>query len=274
MKKIIFSALAALAFVGVSCSSDDNSIGNGDGGVTPPNKNIKLISQVVTVDDAHPADKLTFNVNYDNDSKVTSVVGNESNDEYFVGEATFKYEEKTKLTEVKAGGDLFPVQLLLDSNKSLYKYGKVLEYDKKGNPTKILMYYDEYLFEELGGTKQGILELEYDNNPNFTFHTMRAMGIIDAIKGVNVIFNDATGNPVNKLLSELISVNNMVKGKVYLEDGTLIRTTTVTYDFDEQLYPKSAVVTNIGIERDYNFQNEVKYIPYSESGRVMFEYKK
>ncbi|MGL4583607.1 MAG: hypothetical protein ACRCVU_11585 [Flavobacterium sp.] len=42
MKKIIYSALVALAFVGVSCSSDDNN----NSTITEPNKVIKNIESI------------------------------------------------------------------------------------------------------------------------------------------------------------------------------------------------------------------------------------
>lgn len=242
MKKIIFSALAALAFVGVSsCSSDDNSIGNGDGGMTPPNKKILVIDKLeISKTDEYDGVPTTNNevitFNYV-DNKLTTLVSSE------LGTlVTISYDDKGNLKEVMDGSinegwdEQYIISEIIAKPLLAKNVGKVNTMDK-GNPVDLTFYSRDNKGQVIGEIQTTI---KYDDKPFSAFHTLNTTGIIDLSKKTNVDFGITPGAVTGiDYASKVVPMNNAVYLKHLLNDGKSYYEANVVYDYDNDNYPKS-----------------------------------
>lgn len=247
MKKIIFSALAALAFVGVSCSSDDNSSidGNGNGGITPPNKKILVIDKIEVSKtdeyDGYPVtnkDVVTFNYV---DKKLSTIVSAE--DGILV---SVVYDKSGNLKEVIEGdvndgwGDNYVISEIIAKPLLAKDMGKVNQMEK-GNPVDLTFYSFDNNDKVIGEIKTTI---KYDDKPFSAFHTFNTTGIIDLSKKTNVDFGVSPGAITGMdYASKLIPMNNAVYLKHALSNGKAYYETKVSYVYDKDNYPVSLSYT-------------------------------
>ncbi len=253
MKKIIFSALAALAFVGVSCSSDDNSSDNGNG-ITPPNKVIKVIEKIninsVSTSDYDEADKPEYSegvveLKYNDANKVTSIVGDGTDVLY-----NFIYDDKGIVKEIEYFESVYEwgEGEKIEKRKHIVsdflglapfnfgKLGKINTIDK-GNPVDLTFYsYNDQ--DKVEGEYK--TEIKYDNKPFAAFHTLNTTGAIDLSKKTQIDFGPSQAAMTGlKYANELLPMNNptylkhaYVGDKAYLESK-------ITYQYDNNQYPTS-----------------------------------
>jgi len=252
MKKIIFSALAALAFVGVSCSSDDNSSDNGNG-ITPPNKKIKVIERI--------------NIN----SVYTSDYSENNKPEYSEGVVELKYNAQSKVESIVDGTEVIynfiyddkgvvkeieyfePVYVPGEGEKiekrkqvvseflglapfNFGKLGKINTLDK-GNPVDLTFYSFNDQDKVEGEYKT---EIKYDNKPFAAFHTLNTTGAIDLSKKTQVDFgpNKAAITGL-KYANELLPMNNPTSLKHAYVGGKEYSESKITYQYDGDQYPIS-----------------------------------
>lgn len=261
MKKIIYSALVALAFVGVSCSSDDNSSNDDNDGGVKPNVNIKYLTQVSGYDITEPNDKETAIFGYNVENKLIKVnVLKPFEEERKDVQYDVIYGKDGRLEKVSEGAQQTFITTVLGRKDDAYTIGKVLEYDKRNNPIKLMVYYDDIrwvkngkYYEEIKEIKQGIVTIQYDDKPFFMFHTLRSAGIIDALDGVNLNFSAPTQAPQLMLAKELLPTNNATLFIFKNEEGVEIVKTDIKYVLDKENYPISASIVNIKKHREFNW---------------------
>jgi hypothetical protein len=187
---------------------------------------------IKTITSSSPGDEpSTATINYDASGKVTNISdGDES--------STFVYENNN-LTSVTGEGDLFQISQLYQAPYEAYDVGQVLEYDAKGNPTKIR------LFEE---NINGVIEefsasVTYDTAPNSLFHTLKAAGIIDVLDNIRLNLNMQNMPQQIVRAKVLLPVNNPTRVVIKDIRDAVVSTTVTNYTYNSFNYPTSAVAT-------------------------------
>lgn len=250
MKRIILGVLtlSVLSFVG--CSSDDNN-----SSIPKPNEHVKYLATITGYNVNDPSDKTITAFNYSDKNKLVSLnmyeVGYENEADTF----DFIYGKDGRLEQATDGYKPLLVSTGLGFKDEAYKIGKVVAYDSNANPAKLQVYYDEYNEKtHKNETKQGTVTIKYDNKPFFAFHTLRAAGVIQALDGVKLNFNAPTEAPQLKLAKELLPNTNPINVVFYLEDGTELTNSTITYTYDNEGYPTEFTVVHIDTieEIDWN----------------------
>lgn len=254
MKKIIFSALAALAFVGVSsCSSDDNSTPT----TTEPNKVIKNIEKidVVVYEDGDKEEDKTFNLSYAADGKLTSIeyIKRKKGGSIFENsKGDIAYGSNKKVEKITTPKEVILIKDLLVYQNSAYKYGKVLKYDNKKNPSEILAYNKEI--------EEYVIKITYDDKPFFGFHTLRAAGVIDLLDGVELNLASPSVPAELKMAKELLPNNNPIAYTYTNKDGIVLDDLKITYSYDENNYPTKTVLKGTR-QMDFGDYVDGKYVP-------------
>lgn len=285
MKKIIFSALAALAFVGVSsCSTDDNSsdtgngIDNGNGGITPPNKKIMVIDRIDinSTDDYDGKPYYSETVvyfEYEN-NKLLSVESVE-NDTYlkfiYDDKGIVKEIESTETIETEHGNKLETSKHIVAEFLGLTpfnfgKKGKINTLDK-GNVVDMTFY---SLNDK--GSVEGEYKtvLKYDNKPFAAFHTLNTTGAIDLSKKTQIDFGVNAGAITGMdYANKLLPVNNPTYLKHSYSNNEEYTETNISYIYNEHDYPVSFEYVSIEhyLMSRYNF--ETKKVDYTwETSKV------
>ncbi|WP_121964368.1 hypothetical protein [Myroides sp. N17-2] len=288
MKKIIYSALVALAFVGVSCSSDDNSSNGGEnGGVTPPNKKILVIDKINinstdNYDGKPDYQTSIFLFKYENKKLIT--MESEENDLFYKfsyddkgivkdiesTEIEDTYEGEKKVTKKHIVSDFLGVTPF-----NLGKIGKVNQMDK-GNAVDMTFYSYDETDKVIGEYKS---TMRYDTQPFAAFHTLNTTGAVDLSKKTQVDFGVNAGafNGVD-YLNKLLPVNNPTYLKHALVGSEEYVETTIAYKYDKDNYPTSFEYTIIDhvYEDDWNpitHKVEYKWVSYTIKGNATITYK-
>ncbi|MCC9041895.1 hypothetical protein LNQ81_04160 [Myroides sp. M-43] len=257
MKKIVFSALAALAFVGVSCSSDDN----GNIIATDPVvviKNIKNIDVVLFEEGKRELEK-KFDLYYTEEGKLTTIEYTDLDEEgtvYENSKGNLTQDSKNKLEKISSPKEMILIKDLLVYQNSAYKVGKVLKYDNHKNPSEILVYNRD--MEEI------TMKISYDDKPFFGFHTLRAAGIIDLLDGIELNLANPTVPAELKLAKELLPRNNPITYTYTNKEGIVLDNIKIVYAYDESNYPTKAVLTGTRQMSIPNYVNGV-YVNQWES---------
>lgn len=238
MKKIIYSALVALAFVGVSCSSDDNN----NSTITEPNKVIKNIESIdmVLFEDGDKEEEKSFNMMYTADGKLKSIEYTKLYDDgrvYENSKGELTHDSNKKLEKITTPDEIILIKDLLVYQNSAYKVGKVLKYDNNQNPVEILVYNKK--------KEEVMVKVTYDDKPFFGFHTLRAAGIIDALQGVELNLASPNVPAELKLAKELLPHNNPITYTYTNAEGRVLDNVKIVYSYDESNYPTKASLQGI-----------------------------
>lgn len=255
MKKIIFSALAALAFVGVSsCSTDDNSsdigngIDNGNGGITPPNKKILVIDNIFiesidSYDGVEEYNSTTVYFKYD-DKRLVSLESAENDLLYkfiYDDKGIVKEIESTETYETQDGHKIEISKHVVSNFLGLTpfnfgKKGKINTLDK-GNVVDMTFY---SLNDK--GSVEGEYKtvLKYDNKPFAAFHTLNTTGAIDLSKKTQIDLGVSAGAFTGiDYANKVLPVNNPTYLKHALVGSEEYAETTIKYNYDNTDYPVS-----------------------------------
>lgn len=247
MKKIIFSALMALAFVGVSCSSDNDSTDGGDkGGITPPNKKILVIDKIdinSTEVSNGESEYSETTVIFKYDNKKLTTIESQENDLFY----KFTYDDKGIVKEVESTeiestyeGDVKVTKKHIVSDFlglapfNLGRKGKINQLDK-GNVVDMTFYSYDNKDKVTGEYKS---TMKYDNRPFAAFHTLNTTGAIDLSKKTQIDFG-VNGGVYSGLdyANKLLPVNNPTYLKHALVGSEEHAETTITYKCDVDNYP-------------------------------------
>jgi hypothetical protein len=182
-------------------------------------------------------------INYDGNNKVSSVSD---------GEFTkfFNYDSSGDLMSVSDNGNDYTLTIsdLYQAPYDVFDKGEVLEYDDKGNPTKISVFEDGYNSSTLIG------DIFYDPNPNPFFYTLKAANIIDILD--NVEFNFGYQSPTIIKAKQLLPFNN-ISGMIFKDSNNETKIEIqFDYTYDNDGYPiRADVYTFIQGESDSHIVN-------------------
>lgn len=276
MKKIIFSALAALAFVGVSCSSDDNSsiddngTGNGSGGITPPNKKVYVIDKIkinateVYGDESEESEYSETVVDFKYDHGKLMSIESVENDMFY----KFIYDDKGIVKEVESQevvyeqfGDKKVMKKHIVSDflgLAPFDFGKKgkINVHNKGNVENMTFYAYDDKDKVIGEYKT---TLRYDNRPFAAFHTLNTTGAVDLSKKTQIDFgvNTSAFNGLGYANSLLPANNPIYLNHEYV--GTKeYSEVNISYTYDANNYPISFEYTVINQYESGRWNPETK----------------
>ena len=213
-----------------SCDSDDSvsdMFEEANGGDVAQN----LIAQVtVESNDPTEADR-NITVNYASDNSVTSV-----NDG--VDTAIFSYEGGA-LSQVTGSGDALNIMELYEAPLDAFEIGEVLSYDSNNNPSLLSL-----VEEEFDGTLTFYeATITYDSEPNPTFYTLQAAGIIEVLDQTELSFS-MIPDPAEIVLARMLYPLNNPNGMVIRdESGAVVVTMSINHVYNDDDYPTSSTVT-------------------------------
>lgn len=202
------------------------------------NKLIKNIS-VISAQDAE--ENKNISLTYNNSNRLTTISNG-------IETSVFIYQEG-KLANVAGEHDDLTIEELYESPYDAFETGEVLEYDTNGNPHIIHFFEEEYdYYSNTAEIREYSAEVNYDDTHNPYFFTLEAAGIIEVLDGVK--FNFSMAPQVSEIVKArvLFPVNNPSSITYRNEEGDIIYTINIDYDYDEQDYPISATVTSVSLE--------------------------
>jgi hypothetical protein len=224
MKNKLFTMSVLMAVFMSSCT-DSASDEFDDANENAKARYIKTITSSSLADGSS-----TATINYDASGKVTSMSDGD-------GTSTFVYENNN-LTNV-TGGDPLVISQFYQAPYQAYDVGQVLEYDAKGNPTKIKLFN-----ENINGVKEEFsANVTYDTAPNCFFHTLKAAGIIDVLDKVKLNLNMQSMPQQIVQAKVLLPVNNPIGVVIKNAQNVILSTTSTSYVYNSSNYPTSAVAT-------------------------------
>ena len=251
MKKLLYLFLTLLI---VACSGDSVSeeFDNTNGNVQE-----KLISSIALISNQDSQENGVISLSYNSDGSLNTI-NNGTETQIFI------YNDNNELTNVSGGGDNLNVLELYESPYEVFETGEVVVYDDNGNPQEIEFYEEEPVY--VGGfisyyvTKIYTAEITYDNTHNPYFYTLKAAGIIGVLDGVQLDIG------VNAQLPEIVQarmffpLNNPSRINYKNEEGQILFTTNVNYVYDDENYPTSATITNVGNDEVTTYSAIFQYV--------------
>jgi hypothetical protein len=198
-------------------------------------KNISVIS--VQDEDSNKNYALTYNKN----NRLTTVSdGTET--------SVFIYQEE-KLANVAGQQDNLNIEELYESPYDAFETGEVEEYDANGNPHIILFFEEDYdYYSGNSEVREYRAEVSYDDTHNPYFFTLEAAGLIEVLDGVRLNFHMSPQVSDIVKARVLFPVNNPSSITYSNEEGEIIHTINIDYDYDDQNYPVSATATSVSLE--------------------------
>ncbi len=225
MKKNLLLASVISCAALISCSSDDSSDNLSDVA-----KYIKTFDVVNT----ETGSNRTMTVNYDSNGRVRNVTdGTES--------STMVYNDNNQLTTVTGDSEPFSMSELYQAPYDGYEFGEVLNYDSKGNPTKLRLFsrdYDGVIEEEF------VSEITYDSQTNPFLHTLNKAGILDVLDNIDLNFSAVPTSQELIAAKMLLPVSNPKKIVVKTLSGRVTNEMVANYVYNSQGYPTSATFTS------------------------------
>jgi hypothetical protein len=239
MKKTIYSiSVLCISILTFSCSDDSVSdeFENANGNVQE-----KLVKSLSIISDQDHQENKNIRLSYSSNGLLNTITdGNET--------SIFVYEN-SELRNITGSGDNLNIEELYESPYDAFETGEVMVYDDNGNPKKIEFFEEEYDYNSGDyTTKIYTADVFYDNTPNPYFYTLVAGGIIDVLDDVQLNFS------LNPQVLEIVQarmlfpVNNQSQIIYKNEEGEIIHTININYDYDNENYPKSATITAVSVE--------------------------
>lgn len=215
----------------------------------------KLVKNVSVISAKDASENKNIVLNYNTSKRLTTVSnGTET--------SVFVYQEG-KLANVTGEHDNLTIEELYESPYDAFETGEVFEYDSNGNPHIILFFEEEYdYYSGYTEIKEYTAEVTYDETHNPYFFTLEAAGIIEVLDGVRLNFSMAP--QVSEIVQArvLFPVNNPSSITYRNEEGEIVYTINVDYDYDDQNYPVSATVTSVSVENQetYTYVSHFTYL--------------
>ncbi len=199
----------------------------------------KLIETLVKTSVQNPSENKVFSFTYNSDGSLNTANNGED-----TGAVVY---ENDQLSAFTGGGNIFNVEELFESPYNAFEIGQVLEYDNNGNPKTLMFLKNEYDYDtDEYWTKEYTAEIKYDDAPNPFYSTLAAAGVIDALDKVKLNFSIT--QPLDLVKAKLLFPLNNPSQIIYKnEEGETLVTLSANYDYDEDNYPKSAVMTSIDL---------------------------
>ncbi|MTG98675.1 hypothetical protein GJV76_11140 [Myroides sp. BIT-d1] len=290
MKKIVFGAFIALAFLGASCSSDDGgSTGNGEngGGITPPNNKIKVIDKIIIdskFNDRGKVEEGEATVDFTYVDKKLHTVSDLDNDFHY----KFIYDDKGIVKEVEStqleyfpGGDqLVTTKYVVAEVLGLtpFNFGKlgVINGVDRGNVVDMTFYSYNYN-NEVVNTYSSVMK--YDDKPFGPFHTLNTTGAVDLSKKTQVDFGNSKGAIMGlDYANRVLPSNNPTYLKHTLVEGKEEVEVVITYTYDANNYPVSFVYSIVEhfVSNEWDREeNKYKEVVFTEKvdGNAVIIYK-
>ncbi|MVX36459.1 hypothetical protein [Myroides sp. LoEW2-1] len=291
MKKIVFGAFIALAFLGASCSSDDGgSTGNGEngGGITPPNNKIKVIDKIIIDSklndrgEIEEVEEATVDFTYV-DKKLHRVSDSDNDSGYkfiYDDKGIVKEVESTQLEYFPGGDQLVTTKYVVAEVLGLtpFNFSKlgVINSVDKGNVVDMTFYsYNDE--NQVVGTYSSVMK--YDDKPFGAFHTLNTTGAVDLSKKTQVDFGNNKGAIMGlDYANRLLPSNNPTYLKHTLVEGKEEVEVVITYTYDADNYPVSFVYSMeehfVGDEWDRE-ENKYKEVVFTQKvdGSAVIIYK-
>ncbi|NQX76225.1 hypothetical protein [Gilvibacter sp.] len=120
-----------------------------------------------------------------------------------------------------------------------FEIGEVLSYDSNNNPSVLSL-----VEEEFDGTLTFYeATITYDSEPNPTFYTLQAAGIIEVLDQTELSFS-MIPDPAEIVLARMLYPLNNPNGMVIRdESGAVVVTMSINHVYNDDDYPTSSTVT-------------------------------
>lgn len=275
MKKFLLS-VSLLGGLLVGCSSDDNANSKIDddgveviGGVTQPNKIIKVIDRVeLTTIDEREGEKvvtesiLTFNYK---DNKLSSLVSSTEGPILDIF-----YNEKGELYNVVFYSPVEedePSNLVVSEITKYLNVGKIGRVTKidNGNPTELAF----YSFNDNGKVRgEYDVTIEYDKMPYFAFHTLNTTGVIELSKKTQLDFGLITPAVITgqEYANKLLPMNNPTSLDFNSYNGKDYNKLTTEYTYTPDNYIDTFNCTS----EEFSDEYDIHEFMYS-NGKVFYK---
>lgn len=241
MKNQFTLLMLAISCFTISCSSEDDGFDDANQGAAK-----KYVKRIVTTGEGGSN---VSEISYDNQGRVTSATS-DNEAKYF----SYNDEGDGGLKKVSGEGDNIITNEIISEIQDAYEIGEVLQYDKKGNPTILELYDEDYRGNQIINTAT----ITYDDKPFMFYYTLDAAGIIDVLYDVRLQFYA----PQDIIMAKkLLPVNNPVSAIIKDDSNQEISSISIDYNYDENNYPETTSV--ISIDDD----------GYVESYKVVYQYK-
>ncbi|OWY23411.1 hypothetical protein C7N43_03385 [Sphingobacteriales bacterium UPWRP_1] len=215
------------------------------------NSKAKFLTRLEVVSTRYE-ENLVIDISYDSNNRVTSFAVNSA--ENGLSYYSLYYDSNNSLNGAIRDGDFLDVDDLYQSPLNVFETGTVLEYDEKGNPSRIEI--NKYNYDLIYG---GVFdsfdyltgEITYENAPNPFFHTLNAAKFIDVLDMVNLNLGFQASPSIVKA-RQLLPLNNIKKMNFWNPEEDFHVEVNANYDYDTDNYPKEAIIIT-------------KYTDYTES---------
>lgn len=248
--KYVFLASIALA-IGTSCekSSSEEFEDSNENAVE------KLISSIALVSAQDTDENAKVELSYDSEKRLSSITDESGTSEFF-------YDNNGLIDVTGAGSDdNIDVEELYKSPYDAFETGDVVEYDAKGNPSKILFFEEEYNYgSDDYISKQYSAELTYDDKPSVYFHTLKAAGLIDVLDQVKLNFSMQPQAQKIMKAKTLLPNNNISKITYKDEEGAVTFEIETFYTYDADDYPTQVTVTSKSSEETQVYKINYEYL--------------
>lgn len=189
--------------------------------------NQKYLKSLQIIDHKDESQNMRYIISYDEKIKISSI-SDGTLTEYF------SYDESNALVKASLNRKVFNINDLYQAPYDAFETGNVNSYDAKGNPVEIEVYKKGFGSERLTGI------IEYDQNPNPFFYTLKAGGVIDMLDKVNLYMGNP--DPYTIKARQLLPYNSIV-GMTYIDiDGKIKHEVAIDYTYNEIGYPEKAIV--------------------------------
>jgi len=238
MKKIAILLTFLMVSTFISCNK--SSIEDGFEGA---NSNVKekLLEQV-TYDGSNAYNSsYSYQLEYDGQNHLCCATFN--SDRYGNKDtqtSLLNYDSEGNLSNITGSDTPIKMSDLYETPYDAYELGDVLEYDKKGNPTKV----EAFANTNLNDTEEMLTAvISYDDKPNPFYYTLKAGGFIDVLDNIDLKFGPESPDLVKAY--KLLPFNN-INGVTFKSSDGLVQA-EILFDttYDDDGYATNSTVTYV-----------------------------